>query len=403
MSGTLTGGRTYANAYMLFIDASGHSTVVRDNPQDVAADGLRLLEQRISERIATVSQRKRCTIGEPWSWQGDGGFFIFHDNDESVALSATLESGLAILQLDLPHLQQEFQLLSIEGDLHLRVSAHKGVLVYDGGSHRGSIHSADLNFGAHLEKETPRDHFAVSEDVIRVAGVYREKFTEVGMFESRRVFLYSPSGTSRSVQRAWLTGHGLEESPRRLLALHQRPSAFDKARLIGSGEDEIIDMGTALNTCSNYLVTTERPTPFKDAVIEFLARGGFYRCYMLDLDSPEIPRIAKQFHEDTAGLLARSIRRFETFKGLYPEVAHQFEVYTMAEYPGFAAMGVDLHRPDGLLLMSPYLRPLSGSVLDVSRADFTHFVRGNLTDPLSRGLVSLVESYRAPANIRRIL
>lgn len=396
-------GRTYPNAYMLFVDASGHSSVVRNNPQDVASEAFNLVEQRLKERVAAVSQRKRCRMSEPWTWQGDGGLFVFYDEDESIALTATLDSALAILKLDLPHLQQEFQGQAINGELHLRLAINKGTVSYEGDDSRGSIHSAELNFAAHLEEATPSDHLAIPEAIMQLTGQYKAMFTHVGTFENRKIYLHSPMRNPRSIQRAWLTGHGMGEFAAQVLALYERPSAFDKGRIISSGEHEVIDLGTALNTCSNYLVTTERPTHFRDAVLDLLSRGGAYRCYMLDVNSPEIPRIANQFGEDSIDLATRSIQRFELFKRRHASVTEQFEVYTMTEYPGFAAMGVDISQPNGLLLLSPYLRPLRAKVGEVSRADFAHYLFGNLDDPLSQSTVSLVESYRSPENVKRIV
>jgi hypothetical protein len=285
----------------------------------------------------------------------------------------------------------------------LRLSLHKGVLAYPGAGAHGSIHSADLNFGAHLEAAVPSDHLGISEDVFAVASKYRGAFVNVGTFETHQVYLHSPVYVERVTQLAWLVNHGLGSEMTRVTSLHQRPSAHDKGRLIRAASTEVFDMGTALNTCSNYLVTTERPAAYRDAVVDLLQRGGYFRCYQLSVDSPMMAEISRKFGEDTVQLTKNSLERFHLFKERHSEICERFEVYAMSEYPGFAALGIDMSdAPYGCVLLSPYLgsRPTD---LGVQRGDLPHFLVSRANQKLFEQTAAAINSFRDEANAARIL
>jgi hypothetical protein len=396
-------GKTYADVFLLFIDTAGHSTIVRENPRDRAKRAFDLVQTRIADRLNQTASRNRCGDAELWNWQGDGGLFVIHDVNESVSAQTALETALAVLRVDLPHLQDEFVEQDLAGELHLRLSLHKGVLVYPGADAQGSIHSADLNFAAHLEQAVPADHLGISAEVFTVASKYKGAFVDVGTFEGRQIYLHSPVYAERATQLSWLTSHGLGSEMTRVTSLHERPSAYDKGRLIRAASTEVFDLGTALNTCSNYLVTTERPAAYRDAVVDLLQRGGYFRCYQLSVDSPAMSEISRKFGEDTVQLTKTSLDRFRLFKERHPDICERFEVYAMAEYPGFAALGMDMSdAPYGCVLLSPYVAACPADA-GVQRGDLPHFLISRANKKLFEQVSSAINSFRSEGNTTRIL
>jgi hypothetical protein len=186
-------------------------------------------------------------------------------------------------------------------------------------------------------------------------------------------------------------------------SLHERPSAQDKGRLIRASTNEVFDMGTALNTCSNYLVTTERPAAYRDAIIDLLERGGYFRCYQLSLESPAVTEISARFNEDTAELISRSLKRFEQFRDRYTSISERFEVYAISQYTGFAALGMDMDSaPYGCVLLSPYVAPRSGKA-GVQRGDLPHLLVSRLNGRLFEQVRYAVNSYRDEETITRLV
>src|SRR4051794_2906578 len=114
-------GRTYDNTYLIFVDASGHSSIVANNPRDRAAEAFDLLQERVVSRITKVAASSRCFRAALWGWQGGAGLFVVHDDNESVARDVALGGAKNLLSLDLRHLRDEFRQLGIEGLLRLRI------------------------------------------------------------------------------------------------------------------------------------------------------------------------------------------------------------------------------------------------------------------------------------------
>lgn len=106
----------------------------------------------------------------------------------------------------------------------------------------------------------------------------------MGLHEGKEIYLRLLKGSPDDTAKAWLMARGLWSAVP-VHAYHERPSQHEKARLVNAASSEIIDLGTALGTCSNYLVTTERPAWYRDAVISFLERGGVYRCVLMNPSS----------------------------------------------------------------------------------------------------------------------
>ena len=374
-----TPDQAYENVYLMFIDASGHSSIVSSNPRDKASQAFDLLEERILDRLATVQRAYRCTYATPWGWQGDGGLFIIYDPDESVSYKCALDAALALLRLDLRHLQDEFAQGGLQGELHIRIALHKGTITYRGDARRGSIHSPDINFAAHLEKITPRDSLAVSEDVYRIAGSQKSLFTVGGVFEEHRVFLFSPLHSPRHLSRLWTLAHGLTGA-RRLYGHNERPSPSEKARFLGLAEKEVIDLGTALHTCSEYLITTQRPAIYRDTVIELLRRGVRYKCYLMDPDCDATHQHASERGEDLAAKIKQSIASFGKFRNSLGLSASFFELYQYNVYPGFAALTLDFEDADAFLLLSPYLPTVPGMNTN-ERGDMPHYLVSRTAAP----------------------
>ena len=366
--------RTYDQVYLLFVDTAGYSTIVRSNPRDRAAHAFDLLRERMRARIGQLAARHRCARSEVWSWRGDGGFFAVHDESESVARDVVLEAARAFLTLDLRHLRDEFAQAGVAGELHVRMAVHKGAIRHTGEGRTGTIHSPDINLAAHLEKATPADCLAVSEDVYRTAGPYAELFAHVGSHEGKDIYLMAGDGGPDGAAKAWLAGRGLADGAP-VHAYPERPSPQEKARLLDAAAEEVLDMGTALRTSSSRLVTTERPARYRDAVLGLLRRGGTYRCYVLDPSSDAAATLSRQYQEDMARKIKDSLERFGRFKERYGAEAEGLRVYQTDEFPGFSALGVDVRRPGGLILYCSYLTG-TGRYGVIERGDMPHYLIG---------------------------
>jgi class 3 adenylate cyclase len=395
-------GKAYKNSYFLFIDAAGYSTVVASNPLDRAGQAFDLLLERAANRVERIAGSHRCERAELWSWRGDGGFFVIHDDNESIARDVTLESGMSLIRLDLRHLQDEFRQIGVLGELHVRVAVHRGVFHYPGGNDTRSLHSADVNVAAHLEEAAPRDSLAISEDVYRVAGPHAADFEFAGVHEGRNVYLMPSPGGVPGARRAWVVRHGPADwAP--VHAFHERPSQQVKAQLIEFASDRLVDLGTALNTCSHYLVTTERPAWYRAAVLDLLRRGGSYHCVMLDPKSAAAENLAALRQEDIPVKIARSLDRFTRFKEQHGKQAENFHVYQTGAYPGFHALAVDQHTPDALILYSPYLAYARPSPIRVERGDMPHYLVSASAGRVFDKIRELVQSYCAPDALHRVL
>jgi hypothetical protein len=363
--------RSYDSTLFVMVDASGHSSVVSNNATDKASTAFNLLEKKILDRFAASAKSSRCAYFERWGWQGDGGLFVLWDEQESVAIKAAIEFSTRMLSIDLQSLQKEFLAEHIEGNLHLRVALHKGTLNYTDDSNRGSIHSAAINHVAHLEKATPKDCIAITQDIFRVLEQSeRSNFHPVGLFEDHNIYVHSPVLQTHEIERNWYSLHGL--SGTRIQSSIQRPSEHSKSELLKTAKVDIVDIGSALRTCSGYLISTRRPAIYRDTVLNLLRQGVKYKCYLLNPDSESTEICSKRLGENLSEKIRNSVKDFKKFQEDNKELAVNLELYFYDKDIGQAILGVDSHGNDGLLLYSPIVSPIIGGRLE--RADLPHYL-----------------------------
>jgi hypothetical protein len=363
--------RSYDSALFVMVDASGHSSVVANNATDKASTAFNLLEKKILDRFFTSAQSHRCAYFERWGWQGDGGLFVLWDDQESIAIKAAIDFSVRMLSIDLPSLQKEFLAERIEGNLHLRVALHKGILNYTDDSSRGSIHSSAINHVAHLEKATPKDCVSLTQDVFRVLEQSeRSRFHPVGMFEEHNIYVHSPVLKTHEIERNWYALHGL--SGNRIQSSIQRPSEHSKSELLKTAKVDIVDIGSALRTCSGYLISTRRPAIYRDTVLNLLRQGVKYKCYLLNPDSESTEICEKRLGENLSEKIRSSVKDFKKFQEDNEEIAVNLELYFYDKDIGQAILGVDAHENDGLLLYSPIVPPILSCRLE--RADLPHYL-----------------------------
>ncbi|MFG3557846.1 hypothetical protein ACGGAQ_26040 [Micromonospora sp. NPDC047557] len=385
---------------MIFVDAAGHSNIVANNPRDIAGQAFDLLNRKVSERLSSIGEQRRVAYARVWRWAGDGGFLIVYDDEESVARDVTLEYVNSLLTLDLPHLRDEFSRLGIKGTLRLRVAAHRGAIRYRGAGDEGRIYSPDINFVAHLEKATPPDSAAISGDVARVAGPYAALFEPVGEFEGRAIHLLVGGGRGSALP-VWLAERGLAGGVP-VNAYAERPSQVEKARMVQAATTEVVDLGTSLRTSSRYLITTERPAYFRDAVLSFLERGGRYRCVLMDPDSDATRLLSEQRDEDLAGKTREALTYLRQFKQRHGGLAERLEVLQTSGYPGMACLATDLDAPHALILASPYLMAPPGAGRNLERCDMPHYSYARSAGPLFDHLRFLIQGFATSA-VERVL
>jgi class 3 adenylate cyclase len=392
--------QTYENVFLIFVDAAGHSNVVASNPRDLVYRAMDLLHSRLVTRLATIAGRRRCARAKLWRWAGDGGFLVVHDEDESVARDTAMEFTRQILEIDLPHLRVEFAELGVAGQLSLRVGLHRGVVRYRGEGLEGSIYSPDINFAAHLERAAPPDTALVSAEAQQIAGDFASALEPLGHFENRPVYLFAPGLPRAQASAVWLAARGLTgASP--ITGYHERPSQQDKARFISAAQTEVIDLGTALRTAAHYLVTTERPTYYRDAVLRLLRNGGRYRCVLMDPASPATALLTEQRGEELTGKIGQALADLRRFRQQIGADGEGLEVYLLPAYPGMACLTADLQLPHGLILTSPYLMPVPGGD-PATRADMPHYLLSRSAGRLYDNLRDLITGF-VGATAERVL
>lgn len=395
-------GRAYKYTYFVFLDASGYSTIVAANPLDRAGEAFNLFRERALSRVRRVALNHRCQRAELWQWRGDGGFFVIHDENESVARDVAVECAETFLQLDLPYLRDEFQQMGVSGELYVRMAIHRGVFHYLGDHHERSVHSADVNFGAHLEEAAPRDCLVVSQEVYQVAGPHADSFTFVGWYEGRKVYVRASPQTPSSARKAWHALHG----PPGWQAVHafpERPSQEVKAGLVDSASRHVLDVGTALNTCSRYLTTTERPDWYRTAVLEFLHRGGVYDCVLLNPKSHAAEELASQWDEDIPLKIGGALDRFADFKSRHGDDADGFRVHQTDSFGGLHALALDPDTDEGMIMYSPYLGLTLPAAARIVRADMPHYLVTDAAGALYGRMRDLVLACASPGVLRRVL
>jgi hypothetical protein len=242
----------------------------------------------------------------------------------------------------------------------------------------------------------------VSEAVYQVAGPHAEHFELVGDHERSNVYLMTPSGSARDARRAWLAKAGLAGSTA-VFAQPQRPSQLEKLRLVRAARADIVDLGTALRTSSGYLTTAERPAHYRDAVLEFLARGGTYRCVLLDPDCDATATLSEYRGEDLTRKIRNSTVAFGRFKERHGTVTENLHVYQTRAFPGFAAIAVDLAAAEAMVLYSPYLMSMKIPGVRVDHGDSPHYLATTASGLLLPGLVSLIQAVVAPVTLERVL
>jgi class 3 adenylate cyclase len=397
-----TDGRAYENVYLMSADAAGHSNIVASNPRDRVTQAFDLLEERVRYRVRTVAKSHGCEYATLWHWRGDGGLIAIYDDRESTARDTALDVANTLVTLDLRNLAGEFEHLRIEGELHLRVGVHKGTITSRGEGADGTIRSPDINFATHLEAAAPPDTVAISGEVYRTAGAaYSANFHPVGTLERHEVYLATHSGSDLDAARAWTRSHGIEPHSR-IFGLPQRPSQAEKVRLLDTAARDVVEIGTALHTSSDYFVTTQRPDHYRQATLRYLDRGGIYRCYLLDPSSDGAQRVAVERGEDLALKVATSLRAFEQFKNTLGENGDSLRVYQIPRYPGMTILGFDLAAPTGQILYSHYL-PTFDPDTKVERSDMPHYLVSRDAPEVYRSIKSIADEITGASGVRRVL
>ena len=397
-----TDGRAYENVYLMSVDAAGHSDIVARNPRDRVTRAFDLLETQVARRIETVAHSHSCEYAKLWHWNGDGGLIACYDARESTARDTALDAANTLITLDLRNLAGEFEHLRLEGELHLRVGVHKGTITSRGEGAEGAIRSPVINFATHLEAAAPPDTVAISGEVYQTAGSrYSANFHRVGALEGHEVYLATRSGSDLDASRAWIRSHGIDPHAR-IFGLSQRPSQSEKVRLLDTAAQDVVEIGTALHTSSKYLVTTERPDHYRQAALRYLARGGLYRCYLMDPDSDDAKRVSSERGEDLAQKVTTSLQDFELFKKTLGENADSLRVYQIPRYPGMTVFGFDMASPTGLILYSHYL-PTFDLSTKVERGDMPHYLVSRTAGPLYESIRSFATEVMEAPGVRRVL
>lgn len=379
-------GSSYKDVYFIKVDASGHSNIVRNNPSDRVDKLFDLVEKHVYSSVEDYRNSEGCEYAGFWGWQGDGGLCVIYDRQESTSIKTAIRAAIKITGPNLESLRVHLRDLGLKGNLHLRVAIHKGHFTYKGDDKLGSIHSKDINFVAHLEAVSPVNAVTISDDVYRCSPKdISDQFTLLPFpFEGKSVYCYKPTMTASSTLE-WIGNVPIENSSK-LNVFCERPSEENKSLIISQAQQEVIDLGTALNTCSQYLVSTRRPDHYRQAVINLLRRGVNYTCVILDPDSAMAEQYGKSRQEDLRSRIGSALDRLKTFAELTKNEPGTFRVFAYSSMPYLATLGID-RKHHGMLLISSYLP--NSTTLAIGRADTPHFL---LTKALDATLYSLMDS-----------
>jgi len=153
--------RTHLNRERPFaflkVDVVGHSEMVRSGRRAYVTA---LLDQ--FEKYVDGVVRRRG--GEVWSWQGDGGLCAFEAGPRRRNVETAVEAALDILRgVSAFDLSREPFVGAKEG-IKVRIAAHVGAAEVR--QNRGRIHSPDINFVAHLEREATPNSIIASQETL---------------------------------------------------------------------------------------------------------------------------------------------------------------------------------------------------------------------------------------------
>ncbi len=162
-----------------------------------------------------------------------------------------------------------------------------------------------------------------------------------------------------------------DQNSSQLQVFDERLSPKNKSNFLLRAEQEVIDLGTTLNTCSEYLVTTIRPAYYREAVLSLLDKGVNYICVILDPESEVCEYYGRTRNENLREKTERSIKRLEQFAIDAKGKPGQFSVVAYNKMPYFSVIAID-RNDDGLLLVSSYLP--NAKDLSIGRADTPHFL-----------------------------
>lgn len=174
----------FALCSLVAIDVVGHSGLV-----------LSLSNKKTEELFGEIERRVRGEVehagGLLLGWQGDGGIAIFPAadpaDDEARARAALRTAEMILTRIPVISAQHA---LHDDDRLHVRVAVHSGGLIWRQAT--GSIHSADVNFVAHLEHALPNDVIGVSAETYKALPTSeRACCASVGTFENHGVFIYA--------------------------------------------------------------------------------------------------------------------------------------------------------------------------------------------------------------------
>jgi class 3 adenylate cyclase len=315
---------------LLAIDVVGHSALVRQ-----------LSSKRVTELFGEIENRVRAEVegnkGELLGWQGDGGIAVFHGSehsDDEAPARAALKAADTILAL-VPVLSNQHDLRD-DRALRVRVAVHSGTVIWRRDT--GSIHSADVNFVAHLEHALPTNVIGLSETFYKMLrDADKRDCVTVGIFEECEVFIYARDVAARRLAVAAYELKRTESEIGRLCAkdglvhLEFRDDHHTKLppfEIYGQANSEILLSGITL--AASFKV--------ESSLRALRAAGGRdVRLLLLILDPKGVGlRFAKGLNsiEEFASAL-----RDEFQHGRIPEGS--VEVRGMNDYPHFTGIMID--------------------------------------------------------------
>lgn len=109
----------------------------------------------------TVADRR----GELWGWEGDGGLCAFPAGSRGERATQALDAALKILRGVSPFDLSREPFPGAKTQLRVRIAAHLGTANVR--KHLGKVHSADINFVAHLEKRATANSIIISDATLR--------------------------------------------------------------------------------------------------------------------------------------------------------------------------------------------------------------------------------------------
>ena len=158
-----------------------------------------------------------------------------------------------------------------------------------------------------------------------------------------------------------------------------RLESFDKLKLYGQAQSEIIEIGIRLLRFKEYF-SSKADSKFKTPIQNLLNKGVNFSCYVADPDSSKVKSYINDLSEAIKSQknilrdLEKVQKELTDCLSQMNQLVHpgQFKLYKYQRYPNYHATVIDPEQPNGVIVISPYMYGLlrkNSPVIQVHKKD----------------------------------